>query len=81
MGMVITTITATPTPAPIPAFTPVLPTDEGCAAADVDGCAVADADGCAIADADGCEGNGEEDETFEIVIHPSMLNWLTEELV
>jgi hypothetical protein len=73
MGMVITTITPTPTPAPIPAFTPVLAIDEGCA--------VADADGSAPADADGCEGKAEVDKAFEIVIHPSMLNWLTEELV
>jgi hypothetical protein len=63
--MVITAIAATATPAPIPAaFTPVLPTDKGFAAAD----------------ADDCEGKGEEDEAFEIVLHPSMLNWLTEEL-
>ena len=66
MGMVITAIAATPTPTPmpIPAFTPVLPTDEGFAAAD----------------ADDCEGKGEEDDAFEIVLHPSMLNWLMEEL-
>ena len=64
MGMVITAIAATATPAPIPAFIPVLLTDEGIAAAD----------------ADDCEGKGEEDEAFEIVLHPSMLNWLMEEL-
>lgn len=63
-GMVITAIAATATPAPIPAFTPVLPTDEGFAAAD----------------ADDCEGKGEEDEAFEIVLHPSMVYWLMEEL-
>jgi hypothetical protein len=64
--MAITAIAATATPAPIPAPTPtpVPPTDEGFAAAD----------------ADGCEGKGEEDEAFEIVLHPSMLNWLMEEL-
>jgi hypothetical protein len=64
-GMVITAIATTATPTPIPAFTPVLPTDEGFAAAD----------------ADDCEGKGEEDEAFEIVLHPSMLYWLMEELV
>jgi hypothetical protein len=64
MGMVITAIAATATPAPIPAFTPVLPTDEGFAAAD----------------ADDCEGKGEEEEALEIVLHPSMLYWLMEEL-
>jgi hypothetical protein len=63
--MAITAIAATATPAPIPAFTLVLPTDEGFAAAD----------------ADDCEGKGEEDEAFEIVLHPSMLYWLMEELV
>jgi hypothetical protein len=66
--MAITAIAATATPAPIPAFTPVLltlPTDEGFAAAD----------------ADDCEGKGEEDEAFEIVLHPSMVYWLMEELV
>jgi hypothetical protein len=62
--MVITAIAATPTTTPIPAFTPVLPTDEGFAAAD----------------ADDCVGKGEEDEAFEIVLHPSMLYWLMEEL-
>jgi hypothetical protein len=55
--IVITAIAATATPAPMPAFTPVLLTDEGFAAAD----------------ADDCEGKGEEDEAFEIVLHPSML--------
>jgi hypothetical protein len=63
MEMAITAIAVTAMPAPIPAFTPLPPTDEGFAAADAaDAADEADAD-----DAGDCGEEGREDETFEVV--------------